>query len=150
MVQPYTVDVLPNRNIPHPYPSGERLFSLLDSLWSSIGWRERGEAKWREALDHSRYCAYARIDTALVGFGRFVGDGTMGMFYDIGVHPAHQRKGVGRTLMTKLLDKVRDSGYASLGLFAWEYNPGNIAFYQSLGFERVSTGMECIPYMRRE
>lgn len=149
-MQTAKITILPNGAIPFLYPPDDRVFLLLDDLWASIGWRRRGAEKWREALDHSRHCAYVHTDSELVGFGRFVGDGTMGMFYDIGVHPRFQRKGIGRGIMTGLLDRVKDKGYASLGLFAWEANPGNVPFYESLGFVRTESGMECTRYMLRE
>ena len=77
-------------------------------------------------------------------------DGTMCMFYDIGIHPDHQKKGIGTRLMQILIDQVKDKQYTSIGLFAWEQNPGNIRFYKKFGFKRASTGMELVKYMKRE
>jgi len=47
---------------------------------------------------------------------------------------------------------VKNKGYASIGLFAWEPNMAvNIPFYaERFGFECVPTGMELTRYMRRE
>ncbi len=146
----YQFRVLPDMEIPFKVPQDDRVLGLLDDLFRSIGWRERGPEKWKEVLDNSRYCAYVITGNSLVGFGRIVEDGVMCMFYDIAIHPDHQTRGLGRELMSGLIAKVRDKDYASIGLFTWEQNPGNVAFYESLGFERVPTGMELTRYMRRE
>ncbi len=74
----------------------------------------------------------------------------MCMFYDIGVHPDYQRKGIGTNIMQVLIDEVKDKNYASIGLFAWEYNPQNMPFYEKFGFKKVGTGMELLKYMKRE
>ena len=51
--------------------------------------------------------------------------------------------------METLINKVKDKRYASIGLFAWDGNPVNEPFYESLGFERTS-GMELVKYMTPE
>lgn len=122
----------------------------LDGLWSSIGWKKRGAKKWKEVLSKTSFCVSVWDGRILVGFGRVLEDGVMCMFYDIGVHSKYQRKGIGTKIMKKLIEKVKDKKYVSIGLFAWESNPQNIPFYEKFGFERVGTGMELVQHMRRE
>ena len=85
----------------------------------------------------------------LVATGRIMEDGMMCMFYDIGIHPDYQRQGIGARILEELIDRVKDKGYASIGLFAWEENPANIPFYEKFGFIRTS-GMELTKHMRPE
>ena len=122
----------------------------LDGLWSSIGWKKRGDKKWKEVMSKTSFCTSAWNGKILVGFGRILEDGIMCMFYDIGVHPKYHGKGIGTEIMKKLIQQVKGKKYASVGLFIWESNKGNIPFYQKFGFEKVSTGMELVRYMRRE
>ena len=122
----------------------------LDKLFEAIGWRPRGELKWKEVLAKSNFVYSIWDGRKAVGLGRIIEDGVMCMFYDIAVHPDYQGRGIGKQIMTKLIEQVKDKGYASIGLFAWEQNPNNIPFYEKFGFERVPTGMELVKFMRRE
>jgi len=121
----------------------------LDELWGAIGWKPRGTNKWQEALSKSSYLCSAWDGDTLVGTGRILEDGIMCMFYDIGVHPDYQGQQIGSEIMEKLIDQVKDKGYASIGIFAWEQNPANLPFYKKFGFEE-SSGMELIKHMKPE
>ena len=122
----------------------------LDGLFEAIGWKRRGKDKWLEVLSKSQFVFSVWDSERLVGFGRIMEDGVMCMFYDIGVHPEYQKKGIGKQIMNKLIDQVKDKKYASIGLFAWAKNPENIPFYEKFGFKQVKTGMELEKYMERE
>ena len=63
--------------------------------------------------------------------------------------PKYQGKGIGTVIMKKLIQRVKNKRYASIGVFAWEKNPENLRFYKKFGFEHVG-GMELTHYMRRE
>ena len=121
----------------------------LDALWEAIGWRPRGQ-KWKEVLSKSYFMCHAWDGDRLVGTGRIMEDGVMCMFYDIGVHPDYQRQGIGSVILKNLIEQVKDKGYASIGLFAWEENQVNIPFYEKLGFVRKHSGMELERFMRPE
>jgi len=121
----------------------------LDNLWKAIGWKPRGKAKWREVLSKSYFMYTAWDADKVVGAGRIVEDGIMCMFYDLGVDPDYQRTGIGSRILEELIIQVKDKGYASIGLFAWEENPANIPFYEKHGFVRTS-GMELIKHMKPE
>ncbi|MBI2051781.1 GNAT family N-acetyltransferase [Candidatus Roizmanbacteria bacterium] len=122
----------------------------LDGLFNAIGWNSRGAEKWKTVLEKSSYVLSVWDGERVVGMGRILEDGVMCMFYDIGVHPDYQNKGVGKQIMENLIDQVKDKEYASIGLFAWEENPANIPFYEKFGFERQTSGMELVKYMKRE
>ena len=89
-------------------------------------------------------------DKKLVGMGRIVEDGVMCMFYDIGMHPDYQNRGIGKHIMKNLIKFVKNKKYASIVLFGWEKNPNNIPFYENFGFVRVPNGLELFKYMNRE
>lgn len=122
----------------------------LNRLFEAIGWERGSTQKWEKVLSVSSYVVGAFDEDTLVGFGRILEDGVMCMFYDITVHPDYQGQGIGTKIMENLVDKVKDKGYVSIGLFAWDKNPQNISFYKKFGFEKVDTGMELIKYMTRE
>lgn len=122
----------------------------LDALFHAIGWRARGAKKWDEVLSKSFYVYTAWNGNTLIGMGRIMEDGIMCMFYDICVHPNYQRRGIGTKILKKLIFKVKDKNYSSIGLFAWEQNPGTLPFYLNQGFILKKSGMELEKYMKRE
>jgi ribosomal protein S18 acetylase RimI-like enzyme len=67
------------------------------------------------------------------GYG-YVADGVPEL--SIGVDPGHRGKGIGRSLLTALLDAAREAGYDRISL---SVEPDNRAaeLYRSLGFEVV-------------
>lgn len=54
--------------------------------------------------------------------------------YEIGVHPDHQREGIGREFIAYLL---KESPYRHLRLVCDERNMSGLIFYSALGFEGV-------------
>ena len=64
--------------------------------------------------------------------------GTIGHIEDVAVHPEHEGKGVGRAVVSFLMDVARQSGCYKVILSC---NDQNLAFYQKLGFRRHDNGM---------
>jgi len=104
-----------------------------------------GDDPWPEisfvrelAAPHNRYVA-ARVDDKLVGYAGMSRLGRIPPFeyeiHTIGVDPAYQGKGIGRRMMTELLDEV---GPASVVYLEVRTDNGPaIALYTSLGFDNV-------------
>jgi ribosomal protein S18 acetylase RimI-like enzyme len=57
----------------------------------------------------------------------------------VGVHPEHQRRGIGRALVSALIEHARAAGLLRLELYVRADNPRAIALYRSLGFEHEGT-----------
>lgn len=57
---------------------------------------------------------------------------------EMDVHPAWQRKGIGRQLLRALLSAGERRGLAGASLTTDRYAPCNAAFYASLGFEQIN------------
>jgi ribosomal protein S18 acetylase RimI-like enzyme len=71
-------------------------------------------------------------------------DGHRGWLYAVAVSPEHRRAGVGRLLVTSVLDELRALGCIKVNLQIRRTNTGVAAFYQSLGFateDRLSMGV---------
>lgn len=59
-------------------------------------------------LPNSWFAVIVRQGDAVIGMGRVIGDGgTAFQIVDIAVEPAHQGKGLGKQIMTALMDHLR-------------------------------------------
>ena len=122
----------------------------IDCLRASADWpKRRSDKKWREVLSKSSFVYSIWDKDKMIGMGRILEDGIMCMFYDIVVHKDYQGKGIGKMIMKKLIDQVKDRGYTSIGLFASKENiKFLLPFYKKFGFKLIKTGMECKKYMK--
>ena len=67
---------------------------------------------------------------------RFVAD------FSIYVERAYRGKGVGRALLSRLIELGRELGYHKLVLSAFPFNPGGMALYERMGFRTVGIYQE--------
>ena len=104
------------------------------SLYRANGWSSAEKPKLLlAALMNSHSLVTARIDNRLVGIGNAISDGHLVVYFPhMLVHPNVHRQGVGRQMMTLLLEKYAD--FHQLMLTA---DGDAISFYQSLGFSRA-------------
>ena len=80
--------------------------------------------------DADRRCALVALRAGRVaGYAALEGPWLRGVFTD----PDQQRRGVGRALVRRLVEKAAGDGLAQLRLHA---APGAVAFYEALGFRR--------------
>jgi ribosomal protein S18 acetylase RimI-like enzyme len=54
--------------------------------------------------------------------------------YSIYVHPSQWRGGLGRLLLSRMMELVKSQGFARLSLSVFESNERAVKFYQSAGF----------------
>lgn len=109
-------------------------------LYRAGGW-------WREGMDKSRmgelisgsFLFAVGIDASSgrsVGMGRVISDGISDAYIqDLVVLPAWRRMGVGRMILSALLDACRSRNISWTALIA---EPGTCGFYRSLGFLPMS------------
>jgi len=101
----------------------------------------RDPDKLRAAAANSYAVCTAYDGERLIGFGRAISDGQyQSAIYDLVVHPASQGRGVGKAIMSALLERLPRSGpvliYAA---------PGKQDFYRRFGFRTLKTGMGLFP-----
>lgn len=100
------------------------------------GWGEITEAQAYLALAGSQFGALARVDGAIIGFGRVVGDGALNFYVqDLIVDPDWRGRGVGARLLDALVERIEGAAGpgATIALFAAE---GREGFYEARGFRR--------------
>ena len=76
----------------------------------SVNWNKLNEDQVKRAIDNSMINVSVFDNDKCIGVGRIVGDNVLkGMFTDIMVRDEYQGKGVGRIILTSLIDKLKDS-----------------------------------------
>lgn len=127
--------------------------SIADYSWvyndEWVDWEELSELyriaplgeKPPEALttvfSNSMFKCFLYYDDGLIGAGRAVADGLdCAYIADVAVHPDHQGHGLGKAIITRLVEL--SSGHKKIILYA---NPGTEGFYTKLGFLRMRTAM---------
>ncbi len=99
-------------------------------------------------VKNSRFAVVVFFGAEPVGIGRVIGDGGCSFeIVDIAVLPEHQGKGVGRRIMTALMDYIHEhapsSAYVSLMA-----DHGTPAFYERFGFTRAELPRSAGMYLR--
>jgi mycothiol synthase len=64
--------------------------------------------------------------------------GSVGEFEPVGVHPDHQRRGLGRVVMRQGLRLLRELGVRDAIVFSLRSNPASEALYRSAGFAELA------------
>lgn len=91
----------------------------------------------KTAFNHSMFKFLVRDGAKLVGAGRALADGVdCSYICDVAVLPSHQGTGLGREIVSRLVEASR--GHRKIILYAV---PGKEAFYEKLGFARMNTAM---------
>jgi GNAT superfamily N-acetyltransferase len=118
-------------------PEEKRVFDL----YLTTGWNDAYKItppEFMEALLNSWYCLSAYDDNRLVGFGRMICDGILhALILDLIVHPDFQGKGLGGEILSRLVEKCRESRIRDIQLFSVK---GKAGFYRKLGFRERPEG----------
>ncbi|WP_449536444.1 GNAT family N-acetyltransferase [Ferdinandcohnia sp. Marseille-Q9671] len=122
----------------HNIPTLEEYKFLCDAVgWTAFMNFDVAETSLRNSI----HCITVYNNEHIVGMGRIVGDGAI-YFYiqDIMVHPGHQKKGIGKDIMNRLVDYLNRNApdKAFVGLFA---SKGTESFYESYDFKDYSPNM---------
>jgi GNAT superfamily N-acetyltransferase len=116
--------------------SGIPVEDLL-ALYEAVGWSvyTASPAQLAAGVAGASYVVTARRGGRLVGLARALSDGaTICYLQDVLVHPAEQRRGIGRALVGAVLDRYRAVRQKVL---LTDDDPGQRAFYESLGYTEI-------------
>lgn len=117
------------------------------NLYKSVGWIAYTEKvdMLKIAFENSLLVLGSFEDNKLIGIIRVVGDGASILYIqDILVHPAYQRRGIGKSLLLEVLGRY-SSVYQTV--LITDDTPKTISFYQSCGFT-LDTNMGCCAFIR--
>lgn len=103
----------------------------------ALGWKEINYKQVKKALDNTMYKVSIFLDSEVIAIGRLVGDySCKGVLSDIMVIPEYQGLGIGKAVVTTLLEMVKE-GLEIGDKFQIEATPtvGNRDFYIKCGMK---------------
>ena len=113
-------------------------------LRESAGLRPKSAAAAERGLPNTLFGVSVMHGAAVVGMGRVIGDG--GCFFevvDIAVLPEHQRRGLGKKIMARLMEWIRINAPAT-SLVSLLADANAVKLYEQFGFKEsapASKGM---------
>lgn len=109
----------------------------LETLYRLAPLGNKSAQLLRTVFGNSRYTFFAYDDGRLVAAGRALSDGAdCSYLCDVAVMPSHQGSGLGRAMVSRLVEASR--GHRKIILYSV---PGKEGFYRKLGFARLLTAM---------
>jgi len=109
----------------------------LERLYRLAPLGNKSASLLRTVFTNSRYRLFVYDGANLVAAGRALSDGAdCSYICDVAVLPEYQGKGLGKDIVTKLVDL--SSGHKKIILYSV---PGKEGFYRKLGFMRLLTAM---------
>jgi len=102
----------------------------------ATGMRYHSPEIHKRAFYMSHPVLFVYSENKLVGFGRAISDGEyQAAIYDVAVHPNYQKKGIGKMIVSKIIDLCPNCDFI---LFA---SNGSEKFYEKLNFKMSNVGM---------
>jgi ribosomal protein S18 acetylase RimI-like enzyme len=109
----------------------------LAALYRAAPLGNKDPEQLRTAFTNSRFTWFVYENATLIAVGRALADGVdCSYICDVAVMPSHQRMGLGKQIVAKLIEQSRD--HQKILLYAV---PGKEDFYRKLGFVRMTTAM---------
>ena len=108
----------------------------LDKLCFSVPWSRDAYARELRTNKLAFYIV-AEEDSELIGFAGLWGIIEEGHITNVAVHPAYRNKGLGRSLVSRLIEVAEEYGIEKYTLEVRPTNEAAIRLYEKLGFKSV-------------
>ena len=113
------------------------IWEELSSLYRVAPLGDKSPLNLETAYSNSLFKCFVFDSGKLVGAGRALADGIdCSYICDVAVLPSHQGFGVGKGIVSRLVDLSK--GHKKIILYTF---PGKESFYRKLGFKRMTTAM---------
>lgn len=110
----------------------------------ATGFMNRPSEQVEKALKNGLFNVSAIYKGEVIGMGRLVGDGAMYWYLqEIIVLPEYQGKGIGRKIVNRLIEYIKDASIPGTGVeVGLTAVKGKEPFYEKMGFSCGSSGMK--------
>lgn len=103
-------------------------------LKTAFGKRDKSFDDTKLVFENSTHCEFAYDGNRLIGAARAISDGyEWAGIYNVGLLPEYQGKGVGKELILRLMDRLKEQH-----IFLYTH-PRTVSLYEHLGFHRSKT-----------
>lgn len=104
-------------------------------MFYNVNWRTRVEEEIKSAFSKSSVTLFVYYEGKIIAFGRTIDDGRYyAQLGDIIVDPEYQGHGLGKSLVTKINERLENYHFVTLTAA-----PGKGDFYMSLGWKKQAT-----------
>lgn len=127
----------------------------LNNIFTMVGFPSRDLGKLRVALDHTHKILWVRStrksrwaqEGQMLGFARASSDKALtATIWDVSVHPAWQRGGLGRGLIERITASLIAEDITTICLYS---EPGVVGLYEKLGFQKDPGGVKGMAFQRK-
>ena len=126
-----------NKHLSWIYDSKNIDFNELSNLYKIAPLGDKTVEDLKVVFANSMYKCFVYDEEKLVGAGRALADGVdCSYICDVAIHPEYQGKGIGKSLVRKLIELSCD--HNKIILYSY---PGKEEFYVKLGFAKMNTAM---------
>lgn len=121
-------------------------FSEICEIYREAGWVKPDEIfneKSAEMIVKQSFCfAGAFSGKKIIGIGRAISDGTSDAYIqDVAVLKAYRNQGIGKKIIIKILEFLKQKKIGWIGLIA---EPGSSGFYEKIGFKKMENHIPMI------
>lgn len=119
------------------YSSQNVNWEELSNLYLIAPLAHKAPSNLKVTFSNSMFKCFVYDSGKLIAVGRALADGRdCSYICDVAVHPQYQRQGIGKEVVSRLIDLSKD--HSKIILYA---APGKEPFYRMLGFKRMATAM---------
>lgn len=127
----------------------------LNNIFTLVGFPSRDLGKLQIALNNTHKILWVRStkksrwaqEGQMLGFARASSDKALtATIWDVSVHPAWQRGGLGRGLLERLLASLIADDITTICLYA---EPGVVSLYERMGFQKDPGGVKGMAFQRK-
>ena len=80
----------------------------ISELFKIVDWGQREPEEIKKSFRTSAVTCFVKEKNEIIGFGRTVDDGKYyALLVDVVVHPNHQAKGIGKSIVHKLSQRIK-------------------------------------------
>lgn len=131
------INTMGNKDLKWIYDSKNIDFNELSNLYKIAPLGDKTVEDLKVVFANSMYKCFVYDEEKLVGVGRALADGVdCSYICDVAIHPEYQGKGLGKSLVRKLIKLSCD--HNKIILYSY---PGKEEFYVKLGFAKMNTAM---------
>lgn len=133
-ISPYRIRLAEEKDIPHLYDLEQQANTLFLPYGITFDGVFISDDEYRDHIHFRRLWVAVTADDQPVGIAIASTLDDNAHLDELGVHPAHGRRGLGSALVETVCGWAKESGFTSITLTTLRHIPWNTPYYEKLGF----------------